>query len=79
MKKAAKKVTAIAALVVILAALYRFGLSDEARENVRKTAGSVRDAYRKLDELVSKDENKTDPEDLPNRRATAAQWEVLGY
>ncbi len=73
-------VVAGASLAIAAAVLYRCALSEEARANVRKTAGSVRDACHKVEDLVSSmNENVTDPENLPNRRATAAQWEALGY
>ena len=80
MKKAVIYLAAGASLVLAGVVLYRCALSEEARENVRRTASSVREACRKMESLVSStSEDVMSPEDLPNRRATAAQWDALGY
>lgn len=73
-------VTAGAAFALIFAGVYRFGLSEEARNQVRKTASSVAEACRRINEVISPTtEGEVTPEDLPNRQATAAQWRSLGY
>ena len=80
MRKFGLCVTAGASFALILALLYRFGLSEEARDQVREAADSVRDACRQVEDVISPShEEETNPEDLPNRRATAAQWRSLGY
>lgn len=72
--------TAGAAFALILVGVYRFGLSEEARDQVRKTASSVADACRRINDVISPTtEGEVAPEDLPNRQATAAQWRSLGY
>ena len=59
---------------------YRVLLTDEARAELKQTAGSVRDAYRKVNESIEQAEGQVMEEDeLPNRQQTRKEWEVLGY
>lgn len=78
----AKIRTYVAAGAVLTAAtlvLYRFGLSEDAREQLRCAARSVRDAYGRVEDVLSSGGSaRVRPEDLPNRRASEAQWEALG-
>lgn len=70
---------ASAALTAATVAVYRFALSEEAREQLRSAARSVREAYYRIEDALSPgDAARVRPEDLPNRRATEAQWEALG-
>lgn len=62
------------------AMLYRFGLTKEARDSVRKLVGTVRTAYRQIEGVLSDISGTTMEEDtLPNRASTISQWEKLGY
>lgn len=68
-----------AVLTTAALALYRFGLSEDAREQLRGAARSVRDACGRIEDVLSSGAAaNVRPEDLPNRRATEAQWEALG-
>lgn len=79
MAKIRTYVAAGAVLTAATLALYRFGLSEDAREQLRGAARSVRDAYGRVEDVLSSGGTaRVRPEDLPNRRATEAQWEALG-
>lgn len=59
---------------------YRVLLTDEARAELKKTAGSVRDACRQVNESIEQAEGQVMEEDeLPNRQQTRKEWEALGY
>lgn len=59
---------------------YRVLLTDEARTELKKTAGSVRDAYRQVNESIEQAEGQVMEEDeLPNCQQTRKEWEALGY
>lgn len=75
-----RRVTAVAVLAGTAALVYRFGLSDEARDKLKEAARSVRDSYERINEVLGGGADVVDdPENLPNRRATEAQWESLGF
>lgn len=79
MAKVRTYVAAAAVLTAATLALYRFGLSEDAREQLRGAARSVRDAYGRVEDVLSSGGGgHVPPEDLPNRRATEAEWEALG-
>lgn len=60
--------------------LYRFGLTEEARESVKSAARTAREAGERVSAIIDDNAGAVEhPEDLPNRRATVAQWEALGY
>ena len=79
MRRVRSYLLASAALTAAVVAVYRFGLSQEARDRMCAAARSVRDAYHKIEYVLSSGSVEYEhPEDLPNRRATEAQWEALG-
>ena len=68
------------AVACVGALVYHFGLSEAARENLRSAGRSVRDAYEEVERIVNRgSEEVADPEQMPNRVSTRAQWESLGY
>ena len=71
---------ALGTLVGAGALLYRFGLSDEAKDGVRRAAQSVRDAYESVSQHVSDLYGGGAAEDMASRqRDVAHQWEALGF
>ena len=57
-----------------------FGLSDEAKDGVRRAAQSVRDAYESVSQHVSDLYGGGAAEDMASRqRDVAHQWEALGF
>ena len=62
------------------ALLYRFGLTREARESVKKVIRSTKRAYSTIESVLSEVSGVTMEESiLPNRASTISQWERLGY
>ena len=62
------------------ALLYRFGLTCEARESVKKVIRSTKRAYSTIESVLSEVSGVTMEESiLPNRASTISQWERLGY
>ena len=62
------------------ALLYRFGLTREARESVKKVIRSTKRAYSTIESVLSEVSGGTEEEAIPpNRAATISQWERLGY
>lgn len=62
------------------AVAYSVLLTDEARAELRKTASTIRDAYRQVNESIEQAEGQVMEEDeLPNRQQTRKEWEALGY
>ena len=60
--------------------LYRFGLTREARESVKKVIRSTKRAYSTIESVLSEVSGVTMEESiLPNRASTISQWERLGY
>ena len=61
-------------------ALYRFGLSDEAKEQLKAATSTVKSFAGNVYELI--EENRAsvvEDVDLPNRNETAREWADLGY
>ena len=62
------------------ALLYRFGLTREVRESVKKVIRSTKRAYSTIESVLSEVSGVTMEESiLPNRASTISQWERLGY
>ena len=71
---------ALGTLVGAGALLYRFGLSDEAKDGVRRAAQSVRDAYESVSQRLGDLYGGGAAEDMTSRqRDVEQQWEVLGF
>lgn len=80
MKRFVGYAVALGTLVGAGALLYRFGLSDEAKDGVRRAAQSVRDAYESVSQHVSDLYGGGTAEDMASRqRDVAHQWEALGF
>lgn len=79
-----KKVTHALAVVAVFAGagalLYRFGLSEEAKQGVKAAARSVRDATEDISERISELCGTEVGEDMTARqREVSLQWERLGF
>ena len=59
-------------------AAYRMLLSDEAKENLRQAAESVRVACEKICDPINGAQGTVMEGDLPNRERTRNQWRSLG-
>ena len=71
---------ALGTLVGAGALLYRFGLSDEAKDGVRGAAQSVRDAYESVSQRLGDLYGAGAADDMTSRqRDVERQWEVLGF
>ena len=80
MKKILRYAAALGTLVGAGALLYRFGLSDEAKEGVKSAARSVRDACDDIATRVNDLYGTTMKEDMTERqREVRLQWERLGF
>lgn len=62
-------------------AVYAFGLTEEARSNLKNAARNVGASYKRLSSFVSDMRGVVVEDDvyLPNREDALRQWEALGY
>jgi|GEM_PF-2685325 len=80
MKRLRNRVIGLMLVASAGALLYRFGLTKEARENVKRALTSVKDAYMQIEGLMIDVHGITVAEPiLPNRASTLSQWERFGY
>lgn len=78
------KIKSLLTTTVLLAGagalVYKFGLSDSAKESLRESARSVSDAARSIVETVEDMAGiVVDDGPLYNREQTEREWEALGY
>ena len=80
MKRMLGYALALSTLVGAGALLYRFGLSDDAKEGVKASARSVKDACDNISARVSDLYGTEVKEDMTERqREVRLQWERLGF
>ena len=61
-------------------AAYQLLLTDEAKESLKNSYSSIKDAYGRVTEIMSDTHGIVMGEDeLPNQAATRLQWEALGF
>ena len=62
------------------ALIYRFGISDGAKQSLKEAIGTIGEVVERISELMGEMSGQTVEDNyLPNREQTIAQWERLGY
>lgn len=76
-----RKLVGLGLLAGAGALLWKFGLTDEAKNGLTNAANTVRDAYGKVTETINAAYGQVMPDDnpLPNQQATRQDWENLGF
>lgn len=81
MKKLVGGIVTVSTLIAAGFVIYHYGLSEEAKEGLKKACSTIKEAYEKVSEAVAaaQGEVMVDDAPLPNVQATAQQWANLGY
>ena len=80
MGKLVRRVAFVLVLVGAGAVAYRVLLTDEARQSLKNSYATIKEAYGRVSELVGDVRGIEQTEDeLPNQVATRLQWEALGF
>lgn len=80
MRRLTRYVVALGALAGAGALLYRYGLSDEAKNGLKAAAHSVKDAYETISDHIRDLYGSEMEEDVAeHQREISRQWEDLGF
>lgn len=80
MKKLRSRLVSVGLLAGIVVAAYKLLLTPEARESLKRAGKTIKESYDTITRAYGDAQGETMQEDvLPNRVATEAQWEAIGF
>lgn len=80
-KSVLPKVLAVAAIVGVGYVVYRYCITEDAKETAKQAVQQVKDACENVVEIITQAQGQVMDDDnpLPNQQATEQQWAAMGY